>query len=497
MATPQYNIKTQSDSTIYVSREVTGSDVAAGTYTEDKIGLIMANASGIDYKEYPYLTRRTGDSLRGQTEQITSNEFRKGRTKSAPRKGVASSDGSISYELSPDTYDEFLEAVFRNRFTAWSGDGSAGKLKSKFVNADNETANENDTSVDLIYAAGGSGFLKVADTGDYEIAELKTGNVDIKFDILKQFGGVEGEDLFQEFEHEAVDSMSMSITPGQIITGDFNFMGSNDPDLLEKGSSDSEGIRKKLTGRFVTPPASLSDYIDNLPNESTKTDQLTASQGFLYANGIRTRYGSNLTFSLSNGLRKTNAIFEKDAIATSALSLDITGNLDVYLVGGHADKLYNLATQDKTVELLFVLQDKEENPDYALIFQIFTTKFDKSVNNGEEMGISLPWTSFGESACRILRVRKRRVTNATLGTDNESASLFLTSEETGIALSDFEVASIKYGDTEVSDLAIGTVSDNEIPLTFTAPSSGTYDVEMNFKLNGIEYKKVYKDVVVS
>src|SRR5574344_1899012 len=51
-----------------------------------------------------------------------SNELRKGRTKSAPRKGAASSEGSLDIELSPETYDSIFEAVFRNTWKRWTSD---------------------------------------------------------------------------------------------------------------------------------------------------------------------------------------------------------------------------------------------------------------------------------------------------------------------------------------------------------------------------------------
>ena len=73
---PTFNLKTGADSDLIVSREVTESGTTLGKIKrKDKVF------------KFPYLARRTGDSLTGTTENIESNELKHGRTKSPPRKG--------------------------------------------------------------------------------------------------------------------------------------------------------------------------------------------------------------------------------------------------------------------------------------------------------------------------------------------------------------------------------------------------------------------------
>ncbi|UKI53203.1 MAG: phage tail tube protein [Treponema sp.] len=125
MATPQFNIKTGADSSAYFSREITKSDKKPNgeAYSEAELGLIKSEQfTDSDYYNYPVLLRRTGDSLKGSTESIESNELRKGRTKSAPRKGNSSSEGSLDFEFSPETYDDVLEAALRSEWKPWKND---------------------------------------------------------------------------------------------------------------------------------------------------------------------------------------------------------------------------------------------------------------------------------------------------------------------------------------------------------------------------------------
>lgn len=503
--TPQFTIKTGADSSLYLSREITVSDEGV-TPDSEELGKIKERdfTNGSDLNEYPVLIRRTGDSLKGTTESIESNELRKGRTKSAPRKGNSSWEGSIDFELSPETYDDVWEATLRGEWTEWQGDS---KSKINFDNLDckpdmiftkcgDQKAHEidnrdknaqkrlvgtsqlcNKVKKDGNYASNEEAEkdpdypLVVTNAKQIEVHELTCGTKDIRYSILKNMGGTKGDDLFQEFEHGAVNSVSLSVTPGQIVTGSFSLMGANNPDLVQNGkrtfdvkkceegavySEDKtyfklikdvytedvsitnqdkldaaittgiyEGREIAPTGllgklatyeghdsRFQTPkvPVEVQEWIDNLPQKGTSTDQYTAREGFLYINGERVRYGSTLSVELNNGLNKTFAIFEKDAIALSPMSLDITGTLGVYLIKDYSEKLYNLATQDKDAEIIFTFQDRENDPEALYVVQIPKTKFtDADIpSSAENLEVSFPFQSFEEKALRILRLRKRK-----------------------------------------------------------------------------------------
>ena len=319
--------------------------------------------------------------------------------------------------------------------------------------------------------------IKVSDVKKFEVHELTCGTQDIRYSVLKHYGGVKDDDLFQSFEHLAVNTMSLSVTPGQIITGSFGFMGSNNPEIVQWGNQfspakefiDGEtyykcdeskpkyeqfteadpqptaetfvkdkyflkypcGVVKQLSKRLLSGKGAsaltkedvdVMHWLDDLPQKGTSTDQYTAREGFLYINGERVRYGSNLTFELNNGLEKTFAIFEKDAISMSPLTLDITGNLGAYLIKGYSEKLYQLAVQDKNIELVFCFQDKEENPEALYLFQIFKAKFtDTDVSTGaEQLEVSFPYQSFEEKAVRILRTRMRKARSIEFDTENKN-----------------------------------------------------------------------------
>lgn len=440
MADPQFNLKTGADSQLYYSREVTSGD------DKDK----LKSSDGV--YQYPCLSRQTGNSIKGTTESIESNELRKGRTRSAPRKGNSSAEGSLDFELSPLTYDDFFEAALRGEWKKWTGDYDSSnealqeavrKSPLGFAQGDlcfsTKCANKKDSSTGFgkkklfryFGDNGSSGYdeksktFKPGTDGDglFEIPkgsvihELNCGTKDIKYSVLRQFGGVEGEDLYQKFDHMAVSTISNNIAVGSIITGSVGFMGANDPKMLSTEKIPAEYDTKEYADKVDHPGEDTAGFVDgvttgksliaNLPKSATQTDQFTAREGFLYLNGTNIEFANAMDWNLDNGLERNFAIFVRNSISTSPLSLDITGNITTYLIHDHSDDIYNAAVDDMDNEILWCIEDNEDNPKYLYIFQIFKSKFtdhDASVGGAETLNVSFPFQSFGEQAIRIFRV---------------------------------------------------------------------------------------------
>jgi len=411
----QHNLKTGADSDIIYTREVTDTKSANFSKLKTRDGL---------YK-FPLLSRSTGNSISGSTETIESNELRKGRTKSAPRRGNSSAEGTHDLELSPTTFDDLLEAALRNNWKRWTSDTNSA------INLDNTAFNdgffltrcvdpeEKEYNHDKNFGARRlindgvagheDGMLKVP--AGCIVHELTCGSKDIKYSLLKKFGGVDGEDLYQEFKHIAVNTLSLSVQIGAIVTGSFGMMGTNNPKLMTEDVARAN-FGGEDTDRFEDGVTTGNSYIENLPVKSTDTDQFTSREGDLWINGKNITFATNLTLELNNGLEKKYAIFVKDAISTQPLSLDITGDLTTYLVAGYSDELYNSGIDDETNEIIFQFQNKEKEPDFIYLFQIFQSKIgdqNLSASGADTFDQSEPWNSFGERALRIFRVALPKV----------------------------------------------------------------------------------------
>ena len=103
---------------------------------------------------------------------------------------------------------------------------------------------------------------------------------------------------------------------------------------------------------------------------------------------------------------KLYALFVKNAISKISRKTAITCNLDTYLVP-ESKELYNMANNNKTFEILFAFEDKEFNPEFTYLFQIFSAKAedkDLSASGEDNYDMSIPLRSFGERLCRVFRV---------------------------------------------------------------------------------------------
>ena len=411
----QHNLKTGADSDIIYTREVTDKKSVNFSKLKTRDGL---------YK-FPLLSRSTGNSISGTTETIESNELRKGRTKSAPRRGNSSAEGTHDLELSPTTFDDLLEAALRNNWKRWSSDTDSainldhtafnpGFFLTRCVDPEEKEYNhdKNFGARRLIndgVAGHEDGMLKVP--AGCVVHELTCGSKDIKYSLLKKFGGVDGEDLYQEFKHIAVNTLSLSVQIGAIVTGSFGMMGTNNPKLMTEDVARAN-FGGEDTDKFEDGVTTGNSFIENLPVKSTDTDQFTSREGDLWINGKNITFATNLTLELNNGLEKKYAIFVKDAISTQPLSLDITGDLTTYLVAGYSDELYNSGIDDETNEIIFQFQNKEKDPDFIYLFQIFQSKIGEqnlSASGADTFDQSEPWNSFGERALRIFRVALPKV----------------------------------------------------------------------------------------
>lgn len=428
MADPTFNLKTGADTDLFYFREVTEKGSNLGK---------IKNHDGM--VTYPVLARTTGNSLKGSTESIESNELKKGRTKSAPKQGNSSSEGSIDFEFSPLTQDDMFEAGFRNNWKRWTSDQTSetnkkdaeGNIeefkdgyfatecgwkddgvevkqthKKRLLRYTDQVADLKDPDKGLILVPKGS-----------VVDELTCGEKDIRYDILKKFGGVKGEDLYQDFSHCAVNTVSMNVEVGQIVTGSFGMMGAND---AEMDSTDElkDNYCGVGTDRFLDATMTGDKLLASFPEKATQTDQITAREGFLYLNGKDIEFANGFDMELNNGLEKKFAIMVKNAIATTPLTLDITGNLKTYLVKDGSEEIFNKAVRNEDNEILVVFQDKDADltkgilPNYIYVLQIFKSKFtdhDASVSGADTLDVSFPYQSFGEKAVRMFRITLPKV----------------------------------------------------------------------------------------
>lgn len=387
----QHTLKSGSDASLYLTPVTSDGTISVGT---DMANVIKA--------------RMTGESIKGTIETLESNELKSGRFASKKKLGNESANGNLDFEFSPDTFDALIESAWRGEFKAWTGDTEPNEYKIKSQWTDGSYRKYSDTLVESsLFGVGG--LMPDLDKTNYKVSELKVGSTPKEFDILRKIGGVPGEDLWQRYQRMGVNTFNINVDINSIVTGSFGFMGLNSPKRV-----DTNGIKTNVEEGYGS--SSFSDsytaetFVDGLENvKSTNTDQFVSTCGNLWINGQNITWGQNISIDLNNNLAQKYAIMVKKAIATTSNKLDITGNYKSYVVKGKSEDVYNAAVDNETCEIMFILQDKEDDPDKMYLFQVYKASFDAPDSNGngtESYDDSYGYTSFDEEAVRILKIEK-------------------------------------------------------------------------------------------
>lgn len=465
---PTFDLPSGSASDFYFSREINDRE-------DDNNGKIVRKHN---QWRYPFLTRRTGDNLAGTNDEITSSEFRHGRTASKTKLGNASSAGGLDFEFSPDTFDDQLEGVFRDKWIKWTHDGQKNGIAKDYitplgyihVNGDDGTYNQwydeseagrRVTQVPLLYTGNEAGtkeepfgLIKVSEDkiggraknplGKFIAHELHIGNTPVKYSALSRIPITDKTVRYQNYRHVEMGELNINVTVNAIVTGSFSMNGSNNPDYYtEVQETGKTRLADQMTDKKVMAVGTSeefysADYRDaaerfiakaKATTKSTDTDQFTALDGFLYVNGHQLQFASDLTMDLNNNLQAIYAIFVKNAIANLSPSLAVTGNITAYFTDGEkdatgrkygADDLKNLASQNKDTEIVFAFIDKED-PDVVYLFQIFkaTISAPSETKDAENpISLDLPYTSFGEMAVRCLRLAIPKIREILIDADS-------------------------------------------------------------------------------
>ncbi len=456
---PTFDLPTGSASDFYLSREITDGGSENNGKVIKKKGLW----------KYPFMTRRTGESLVGSNEVIQSNEMRHGKTAGKDKIGTASSTGSHEFEFSPETFDDQLEGTFESEWVRWEHDGAKNLVTKDFltqkgyvhVTGENGTYNQvadgkEVTAVPLFYtedevgdAVDPYGLIKISaknmgartraeasnPLGKFVIHELHIGEQPVKYSFISRIP-INGDTVrYQNYKHVQVGQMSLNVTVNSIVTGSFNLTGANNPSyftqVAEAGKTrmatnmgKNKDIASGNTEEFYSDnfEDGAEKFLNAVKNttKSTDTDQFTALEGFLFVNGHQLQFASDLSMDMNKNIQPVYAIFVKNAIANIEPKLDITGSVTVYFTDGEvdstgkkfgADDLKNLASENKDVELMFAFQDKED-PECLYLFQIFKATFEAPQENksaDSAITLTLNFKSYGEMAVRCLRMAVPKV----------------------------------------------------------------------------------------
>lgn len=229
------------------------------------------------------VARITGESLNINRETATSSELRSDRnvTDQIPVSGGAA--GGLNFELSYGTFDDFIAALLYNE---WQSDTLVNGVTQKSITMEKR-------------------FYRGTDSG--------------------------GDALYEYFRYKGmcVNSMELSITASEIVTGSLEMIG-----LGGEVSGDA------IPGATYTP--------------ATTTDVLSASQhvGSLTMGALASPKLRAVSLSMTNNLAGANVVGSMDYADIGAGRFEASGNIEAYF---ESRDLYNSFLSGDAIALKFTL----------------------------------------------------------------------------------------------------------------------------------------------
>lgn len=354
----------------------------------------------------PNNLRMTGESLGYAITSDTSKEIRSDRQVTDLVLTGASASGGVNYELSYKEFDKLFEAAFMGTWAAFGTNGigaavsldlnsTAGTLTADVAPTGNnaftnlavgqwfrlnapgdaadgaylKVASRTTTviTVDAMTPLPGTGTRMDVAACTLATSRLANGTTERSFTIERELG-----DVGQFFRHRgmSLSKLSMSFQSGSIVAGSFDFMG-------------KDAIRGVATGLPGSPIASETYDVMNAVN----------GVGNILENGapLTGTFIKSLKFDLDNKLRARDAIGVLGAASIGAGTLEVKGEMEVYLSDG---TMYDKFVNNTASSISWAAKDTSGN---GYVLQFPKVKYsDAKVQAGgldQDVMLSMPFTA--------------------------------------------------------------------------------------------------------
>lgn len=350
-----------------------------------------AGASGAKY------LRRVTSDFNLTKETYESNEINTTYQVNDMRHGIRAVDGSLSGELSPGAYSDFLQAVVARDFTAVtaitglsvtiaaSGDyftitdaaatfvtdgakvGSIVTLTGAGLNAANASNNllilalsETVATVKVLsdtplVAEGPIASVTMNFRGKQTFAPLDS-HTDQSFTIEEWYSDIAQSEVFTGIK---VGTAAISLPTTGLVTSDFTMMGKN---RAIKGTSQY----------FTTPTAAPTEGI------------FASNKGALVVNGVPVGLITQLDFNIERGLEAANVIGQDVSADMFTGRIRVTGNFSTYFQDAVFRDYFD---NESTISLVVALTTGGEKDADAMSFVIPKIKIGSADKADAEMGI--------------------------------------------------------------------------------------------------------------
>lgn len=340
------------------------------------------------------ILRRVTANFNLDKETYQSNEIRTDYQMQDMRHGVRSASGTLSAELSPGTYADFMAAAVAKNFatvttisgvsvtitTSGSGAGTIVRTTGSFLTDGikvgdvirlSATANSNRN---LLVTSVVALTLGVRTLNGTDLTAVGTGtSVDISFPGKKTFAPITGhtDDSFtveewysdvpqsEVFSGCKVNTASVSIPSTGLVTTEFGFMGK---DLAQTGS----------TAYFTAPTA------------QTTTGIFAAVNGVLLINGSPVAVITDATINLNRNMQNATVIGSNNIAEMFEGRILVDGSFSAYFQDGTIRDLYNNESEASLV--IAITTSNAANADFISI-TLPRIKINSNTRDDGEQGI--------------------------------------------------------------------------------------------------------------
>lgn len=351
----------------------------------------LAGASGAKY------LRRVTTGFNLKKETYESNEIRTDYQVADYRHGVRSAEGTLSGELSPGSYADFMAAVLAKDFATvsaitaltlsiaaagalytvtrsagdWIVDGvrvgdvialSGGSLNAANVGNNIVVVSMTSTVLTVLCTSSTALFVQAGIAGCTATIRGKTtlapltGHTDDSFTFEEWYSDITQSEVYTG---NKVGSMAVKLPATGLVTVDFNFMGKN--------------LEQTGTSQYFTSPTAAGT-----------TGICAAVSGALIVNGAAVAVVTSMDFTVERGLEAANVVGSNFAANVFTGRIKATGNMSVYFQDGVFRDLYNNETVASVVVALST--DSSKTAD-VITFTFPRVKLGSGSKNDGEMGI--------------------------------------------------------------------------------------------------------------
>lgn len=330
-------------------------------------------------------------------ETYESNEIRTDRQLADFRHGVRSADGTLSGELSPNSYSDFMQSLVGKDFTAvtaisslsvtiaasgqlWTVTRAAGdwitsgikvgtvlRLTGAGLNAANSAKNllvvSMSSTVLTVETLNGSDLVAEGPIASVTATPIgkqtyvpATGHTEDSYTIEQWFQDIAQSEVFAGMR---VGTMNVQLPATGLTTVDFSFMGK---DLSSKGT----------TQYFTSPTAQGTNGI------------FAAVNGALIVNGQPVALVTSADFTVERAMENATAVGSNSVAEIFMGRIRVTGNLSVYFQDAN---FRNYFDNETAVSLVFALTTgSEANADFVT-FTMPKVKLGSFAKDDSELGL--------------------------------------------------------------------------------------------------------------